>query len=158
MSNEILDKLKQAVDRVIRNIINYKIIEGLRVSIDGKFSPNNLQLIYNNVPSNHESIEDWCKTIFHQKKFAIIQNGCQHLDLELKKNIAILFAPLIENFGIPPQGLEVTLFFGNYGYTPLGFHRDPEGNKVTHLHLGPGRKDIYTIPPSIIYKPTPLNR
>ena len=54
-----------------------------------------------------------------------------------------MIEPLCDLIGIPPLGYEITTFIGNYGWTPLGIHKDVRGENVIHFHLGPGRKQMY---------------
>lgn len=147
LSDSDIQKLTNCVRNIIKNVCDpsLNIKNGFRVSIEGEIEGSHRNLFYGNGPLDDEDLIAWCSRIFNSKKFGVILNSVHNYDPELKAEISEKFAPLLELYGVPPQGLEITLFFGNYGYTPLGFHVDPVGHKVTHLHLGPGRKEMFLI-------------
>lgn len=97
-----------------------------------------------NPPLPGETITQWGKRIFGDRKFGIIMNDGQLYSAEMNKRIARKIQPLLELIGMPLTGVSTTYFVGNYGYTPLGIHQDRRGEDVFHFHLGPGPKVMYT--------------
>jgi hypothetical protein len=145
LSQQDIGNLMNGVYNIVKDVSDRKIPDGFRVSIDGVINNTNRDYFYNNPPSTGEDLSNWCSRVFGEKKYGVILNSCQNYDIGSKSDIYRKFKYLLEDFGIPPNGIEITLFFGNYGYTPLGFHLDPPGHKVTHLHLGPSPKQMYLI-------------
>jgi len=143
ISQEDLEFFKQCVLRVIKDVSDRKVPNGFRLSIEGAIKDDNRDFFFNNPPTENEDILKWCSRVFGDKKFGVILNSIQNYDRSLKADIFRKFRPLLEEYGVPGNGIEITLFFGNYGYTPLGFHLDPKGHKVTHLHVGPGKKKMF---------------
>jgi hypothetical protein len=97
-----------------------------------------------NPPLPGESIAQWGKRIFGDRKFGIIMNDGQLYSAEMNQQIARKIQPLLDLIGMPLTGVSTTYFVGNYGYTPLGIHQDRIGEDVFHFHLGPGPKVMYT--------------
>lgn len=118
---------------------------GYRVYIEGKqLTTHEMSLVYDNPPYNDEELEDWVARVFGDKKFGMILNLGEKFNAELSKNIAIKTAPYLEKIGFPVEGINFSIFIGNYDKTPLGIHKDPPGQDVMHFHLGPGNKVMYT--------------
>lgn len=118
---------------------------GYRVYVDGKLLDNTgMTLVYDAPPYDNEELEDWVKRVFGEKKFGIILNLGEKFNLELSKNIALKTQPYLEKVGFPREGINFSIFIGNYDKTPLGIHKDPPGQDVMHFHLGPGDKTMYT--------------
>lgn len=118
---------------------------GYRVYIDGKLLDNiGMNLIYDAPPYDHEEVENWVERVFGEKKFGMILNLGEKFNLDLSKNIAIKTQPYLEKVGFPREGINFSIFIGNYDKTPLGIHKDPPGQDVMHFHLGPGDKTMYT--------------
>jgi len=116
----------------------------MRIYLEGKEQPDSYyEELALSPPAEDESMVDYSERTF-DKKFAIIFNyGEKHSDL-ISEHIRNCVSPLIELVGLPPLGLEITIFIGNYGWTPLGIHKDQQGENVLHFHLGPGGKKMYT--------------
>jgi len=94
------------------------------------------------LPTENENITTYTNRVFDKKFGIIINGGEKHSDL-ISNNIINAIQPLLELKGLPPLGLEITIFIGNYGWTPLGIHQDHRGENVIHFHLGPGNKKMY---------------
>ena len=103
-----------------------------------------MNLIYDAPPYDHEEVENWVERVFGEKKFGMILNLGEKFNLDLSKNIAIKTQPYLEKVGFPREGINFSIFIGNYDKTPLGIHKDPPGQDVMHFHLGPGDKTMYT--------------
>jgi hypothetical protein len=118
---------------------------GYRVYIDGKVQTDSeMGKIYDNSPKEGESLEDWVKRAFGDNKFGMIINEGEKFHRKLSQLMAVKAAPLLEKIGFPQEGVNFSLFIGNYGWTPLGIHKDSAGESVIHFHLGPGPKTMYT--------------
>lgn len=141
-----IDFLNNETKNVVRQIClkgtnNY----GFRIYIDNKEQDNYYtEKFFKNPPLENEDIVQFSNRVFPNQKFGIILNRCEKFSEQLTKKISVLINPLIEQVGIPLTGLDITMFIGNYGWTPLGIHQDHRGENVIHLHLGPGPKDMYT--------------
>ena len=145
VSKSLQKRLCQGVRQMLISRINrLDINEGFRLYIDGKELSDSevIKLIKKNKIKNTEKLESYCERVFG-KKFGIITNyGEKHSEI-LAENILKTIQPLFGIIGIPPWGIELTTFIGNYGWTPLGIHTDNRGENVLHYHLGPGNKQMY---------------
>ena len=83
--------------------------------------------------------------MFDNEQFGMIVNDCEKYSDRMNEKIFTLFSPLLEQIGYPTLGIDFTYFIGNYGYTPIGYHIDPPGDSVIHLHLGPGPKKMFLL-------------
>lgn len=140
----MLDELNSGIMEVLKNRLTMKDINsGFRVYIEGLEQDddylNNLCLT---PPNDDEDLTTYTSRIFDKKFGFIINSGEKHSDL-ISSNIINAVKPLIELKGLPPLGIEITIFIGNYGWTPLGIHQDHRGENVIHFHLGPGDKKMY---------------
>lgn len=138
--------LKKYVLQIIKDLaISRTNKYGYRVYIEGILLDNfEMHAIYDKPPLADEGIEEWSKRVFGDKKFGMIINKGEKFHVELSKNIALKTATLFEHIGFPREGINFTLFIGNYDKTPLGIHQDKKGENVIHFHLGPGNKTMYT--------------
>lgn len=75
------------------------------------------------------------------ERFAFIINELQDWSPDLTTAAASLLSGMFDLRGIPPWGLEMILFAGNYAGTPFGVHRGFEHAFL--CHLGPANKDFY---------------
>ena len=144
-SEALTQTLNEGVREMLKSRINrLDITNGFRLYIEGKeLSDSEIRnMIKGNKLSDNESIEAYCKRVFGDN-FGIITNyGEKHSEI-LAEQILKTIQPLFDIVGIPPWGLELTTFIGNYGWTPLGIHTDNRGENVLHYHLGPGEKAMY---------------
>jgi hypothetical protein len=95
-------------------------------------------------PTPDETIQAWCSRVFRDLPYAIIVNKAEGWSRELANAIHGLFLPL-QAVLLGEFELEITLFIGNYGYTPFGFHVDDGDTSVIHLHFGPSSKTMYVL-------------
>lgn len=134
---------------------------GFRVFLEGVLlTPEQMLRFYDDAPMEREQLSDWVARIFCGKKFGIIINGGEKFVEPLSQEIAIMLAPLFRITGFPREGINYSIFIGNYDKTPIGIHQDKRGESVMHFHLGPAEKTMYlwgedkynelakTIPPS----------
>lgn len=118
---------------------------GYRVYVGGKqLDGNGMNNIYDHPPLDHETLEQWSERVFKDEKFGIILNLGEKFNLELSKDIALKAEPYLAKTGFPREGINFSIFIGNYDKTPLGIHKDPPGQDVMHFHLGPNGKTMYT--------------
>lgn len=117
---------------------------GFRVYVEGKLqSADEMDVIYDSPPLVSESLKDWVVRVFHGRPFGIIINTGEKFDAALSTSIARKILPLFQIVGMPRDGVNFTIFIGDYDKTPLGIHQDKRGENVMHFHLGPGRKKMY---------------
>ena len=144
ISSEMLNELNLGIMEVLSNRLSMKDINnGFRIYIEGKEQDDDyLKKICETPPLNSDNIKSYTDKIFDKKFGFIINSGERHSDY-ISHNILKAVKPLIDLKGIPPLGIEITIFIGNYGWTPLGIHQDHRGENVIHFHLGPGGKKMY---------------
>jgi hypothetical protein len=131
---------------ILKELAKLRTIKfGFRAYVDGKIlSLDEMNYIYDSPPLENEDLETWSQRVFGEKKFGMIINLGEKFNLQLSKIIAQKIEHLFEKVGFPRDGVNFTLFIGNYDKTPLGIHKDPTGQNVIHFHLGPGGKTMYT--------------
>jgi len=141
---DVLNQLNIGVMEVLKNRLTMKDINnGFRVYIESVEQEDDyLNKLCLTPPQEDENITTYTNRIFDKKFGIIINGGEKHSDL-ISNNIINAIQPLLELKGLPPLGFEITIFIGNYGWTPLGIHQDHRGENVIHFHLGPGNKKMY---------------
>lgn len=147
MSIEFMESLNSAVMVGLRNRILAKDENGLRIYFPEKDVKKEddafFKIFFESPPLDNENIVDYCNRVF-KEKFGLILNfyerHSEYIAIEIRK----IIEPFIEKIGIPATGFDITVFIGNYGWTPLGIHQDHIGENVMHMHLGPGSKKMYT--------------
>ena len=118
-----------------------RAISGLfRVYIDGMLSPKYENEVLYTKPLPDEGFEAYVSRATGGHKFGIVVNGAEQWSDPLARLAARVFAPVIEAQGEERSTVEVTLFIGNYGYTPFGIHIDDPYTAVVHFHAGPTTK------------------
>ncbi|MDO6518590.1 hypothetical protein [Zobellia uliginosa] len=146
LSESLQENLYKGVKEMLQSRINrLDISNGFRLYQKGEEIGDSKvrKLIRENKLESQESIESYCKRIFGENYGIITNYGERHSDI-LAENVLEAIQPLFDIIGIPPWGVELTTFIGNYGWTPLGIHTDQRGENVLHFHLGPGKKTMYT--------------
>jgi hypothetical protein len=140
----LVNELNKGIIEVLNNRYKLKHLgEGIRVYIEGKEQNNNFLLdLSKNPPLENEDVITYLNRTFDKKFGIIINSGEKHSDI-INHKILQAIQPLIDNIGYPATGVEITIFIGNYGWTPLGIHQDHRGENVLHFHLGPGKKTMY---------------
>lgn len=116
----------------------------MRTYVSGGLHPEFEDRLLTLPPATSESIQAWCGRVFRNQPFAIIVNKAEGWSRELADAIHGLMFPFQNAF--PGEfELEITLFIGNYGYTPFGFHVDDDDTSVIHFHSGPSSKTMYVL-------------
>jgi len=148
---DCLEKVETALFRnyvleILRTLAKLRTTKhGFRVYIDGlKLAENEMSKVYDFPPEEGETLEEWTVRVFGEKKFGMIINLGEKLNVDLANEVAKKMLPLFHKIGFPREGVNFTIFIGNYDKTPLGIHQDPAGQSVTHFHLGPADKTMYT--------------
>lgn len=146
ISEELIKKLKDAVVDGLINRFKTKDLDGFRLYFPsqgkGKENADFIDELYKNPPFENEEIIEYCDRVF-KEKFGLIVNFLEKHSNFISKELRLIAEPLLEIIGIPATGVDVTVFIGNYGWTPLGIHQDHKGENVLHFHLGPGEKTMY---------------
>lgn len=145
ISSDDVDLLSGEILHVISELCRLRTNKyGYRVYVDDKMVKDDyLNYIFDHPPLPNEDVVEYAERVFKDKNFGMIINGCEKFSDPLSKKLLELISPLLESVGIPMVGLSVHTFVGNYGYTPLGIHKDNPGENVIHFHLGPGGKVMY---------------
>lgn len=150
MDNEFVDELKQEIVKALicRFKQNNRVGFRLYFPDEGKGVVNRqfLDQLYDNPPKEDEEITQYCERMF-KKPFGLIINTVEKHNENLGIKLREIVTPLLEKRGLPVCGMHITVFIGNYGWTPLGIHQDDKGANVIHFHLGPGNKTMYTWEP-----------
>lgn len=144
-SKEDNDLLFKGVTEALYTRIKEKLVQdGFRIwKDDEQLSDIELKsFCEKNKPTEGEDLISYCNRVF-DTKFGVILNNNESFSEKLATRISEFVAPLCDLVGIPPLGYEITVFIGDYGWTPLGIHKDHRGENVFHFHLGPGRKQMY---------------
>lgn len=120
-----------------------RAISGLfRVYIDGMLSPQYENEVLYTEPLPGEGFEAYVSRATGGRKFGIVVNGAEQWSDTLARLAARVFAPVVEAQGAARSTVEVTLFIGNYGFTPFGIHIDDPYTSVVHFHAGPTTKEM----------------
>jgi hypothetical protein len=140
-----IEDLKKEVLNTLKTVCDLRTDEyGFRIYTDGDLiSSREMKAFYKKAPKQEEDIAQWFNRAFKKGNSGIILNSAEVLNPVLAKKIALKIMPLLKNNGMPLLGYNMTLFIGDYGFTPLGIHKDPPGESVMHFHLGPEKKVIY---------------
>lgn len=147
LNSEMLNTLNQEIVNALISRFQRKDRSGFRLYFpdEGKGIVNKqfLDELYDTPPNHEEKITDYCNRVFN-KPFGLIVNSVEKHNESLAIKLRKLVCPLLEIRGMPVCGMHITVFIGNYGWTPLGIHQDNKGANVIHFHLGPGNKTMYT--------------
>jgi hypothetical protein len=131
------------VMKVMECVCNKDIYTQFRVWIGSQESKTYHEKVKSTTPLFNENITAWSERVFGDQKFGMIINNIEAFSPELNKKILHVLDPVIQTTKIPSGGFDMALFVGNYGWTPIGIHKDLNGGKVIHFHFGPGPKTIY---------------
>lgn len=114
-----------------------------RVWIDNQLNEEYFQKVLDTPVEENDTLESWSYRIFGDKKFGMIITHVETSSTTLCKKLLDKLELIIDQTQIPSGGFDIALFVGNYGWTPLGVHKDLNGGRVIHFHLGPGKKVMY---------------
>ncbi|EGU57562.1 hypothetical protein VINI7043_07100 [Vibrio nigripulchritudo ATCC 27043] len=126
------------------------------------YSEGNTALFDNEIRTcsvdSYSSLEEWGSSIFKGNKYGVVFNRCEKWNDELTCKIATVIKDIYKNVILDDVKFEITLFIGNYGWTPFGVHIDDKNSSVIHFHLGPGSKKMFTWKQDNFIKLTGSNR
>jgi len=117
---------------------------GLKTYINNELRNDLIEKMAANPPDLEDSFEDWSQRIFGDQKFGVILIGLEQYSNSFAEKAAAIVRPLLENVGLPLDGLSFLFFMGNYGFTPFGIHKESTGEDGILFHLGPENKEFYT--------------
>lgn len=140
-----INSYRDAVASIISRVAELRSTQyGFRVYLDGhQINGAEMEAIYDDPPLSGESLLAWVHRVFSEKSFGIIINSGEKFSSDFSKDIATIMAPLFERIGFPRDGIQFSIFVGNYDKTPLGIHQDYRGENVLHFHVGPGDKTMH---------------
>jgi hypothetical protein len=100
----------------------------------------------------NEDLASWMRRTSGAQRFSLIVNNAETTHPDLASTLGSLLQSLFSSIGIPIGGAEQVAFIGNYSGTAFGVHEGFEDALL--VHLGPGTKDFYCWPRSIIEEHT----
>jgi hypothetical protein len=145
-SGDEKDHIRSKITDVLRRLFHQTARrKSFAFFLDGKEIPDQIakDFLYENRIREGEDLEAWAARLFAERKFMIIVNHTEKISEDLSILVARYFQPLIATHGLPLNGIEIDIIIGDYGFTPLGIHRDGEGENLFHFHLGPNDKIMY---------------
>ncbi len=143
-SSSQVDYIRTLVENIIKKVTKNKDRQNfLRIWSDGKYEKNPSSFFAKHSIQIDETIHDWKIRSFQNKEFGLFLNYAETHCEELSSFLSQCIQPYSEQYGIPTNGISSTIILGDYGWTPLGVHRDRLAEYIVHFHLGPGDKDIY---------------
>ena len=140
--NDDVVELRESIFEMFQNLKYEKELLAWRVWCDGEMSTDLEKVIVDDAMKDEDDFLPWCKRIFGHKTFGIILNDGQRYSKKTRDLVSKYLEPLIAEKP-PLGGINFSIFMGNYGWTPIGIHKDHVGSFVMHLHLGPGKKQMF---------------
>ncbi|SHI84368.1 hypothetical protein [Aquimarina spongiae] len=131
------------LDKTLDVFKSYDESAVFRVWVNGEKRDDLKDTLMENPPLEDDTLESWTNRFFGKQKFGIIFNHSECWNKDFNVEIYEKLKPLLEKVGYPMMGMDITIFIGNYGWTPLGIHMDYVGESVIHLHLGSAKKEMY---------------
>jgi len=123
----------------------------VRVYVDGAPSAEHRSYFFAEPVLADEDFSSWLKRSIGAERFGVVINGVERWSDELARKALGLFGEVFAAWGTPACSLELTLFAGNYGYTPFGIHLDDPFTNTVHFQLGPGAKRMVLFSPEIFH-------
>lgn len=139
-SDKTSDALLESTLSIFKDFDNSALF---RIWVNGEKREDLHDVVMKNPPLEGDTLETWTNRIFGKQKFGIIFNEGERWSKEFNIDLYEKVKPLLEQLGYPMMGMDVTVFVGNYGWTPLGIHMDYLGESVLHFHMGPAQKNMY---------------
>lgn len=132
-------------DPVIRDEEIGEVLRGrpplMNVFAEGGESPALLSRVTERPPRPGEGMEAWTQGTFGSAPFGIVLANAEAVCEPLARRFASLLAPMVSANGLRYSGISISLFIGNYGFTPFGIHHDKDMH-LLHAHVA-GRKEMY---------------
>ncbi|WP_435263282.1 RNA methylase [Tenacibaculum sp. nBUS_03] len=145
VSTNDIAEIKLLLIKVLRDFLAKEDLQvGLKTYINNVLRNDLIEKMAANPPSLEHSFKDWSQQIFGDQKFGMILIGLEEYSNSFAEKMATIVRPLLENAGLPLDGLSFLFFMGNYGFTPFGIHKESTGEDGILFHLGPENKEFYT--------------
>ena len=145
VSNKDIVEIKLLLIDVLKGFLAKEDIHvGLKTYINNELRNDYIKKMVANPPHLEHSLGDWSQQIFGDQKFGMILMGLEEYSNSFAEKAATIVRPLLENAGLPINGLSFLFFMGNYGFTPFGIHKEATGDDGILFHLGPENKQFYT--------------
>jgi hypothetical protein len=142
---ENCEQIKESIkDAFLYFLENGELHKGIKVYIDGVLKSGMAEKMSLSKPSSEESLEQWAKRFFGEKRFGLIFNSLESYNNQLPAQMVSQIKPLLDTAGLPLGGISFLFFMGNYGFTPFGIHKEAIGEDGFLFHLGPASKTFYT--------------
>lgn len=139
-------------DEIVRRGTSGRLAVDFRIYVEGLRSFPLEARLSTSRPDRTMSVEAWLKSIFGDDKVCIVLNHAEGLSEALAAFTARTFLPITNGIGYDRAKMDVTLFMGNYGYTPFGIHIDDDYSSIVHFHVGPGTKTMTLIDEDVFLK------
>ncbi|MAN27538.1 MULTISPECIES: RNA methylase [Mesonia] len=145
LSTKDVIEIKLLLIKVLRDFFTKENLHiGMKTYINNELRNDFIEKMAANPPNLEHSLEDWSQQIFDDQKFGMILIGLEEYSNSFSEKAATIVRPLLENAGLPLDGLSFLFFMGNYGFTPFGIHKESTGEDGILFHLGPEMKEFYT--------------
>jgi len=145
VSTKDIVEIKLLLIKVLRGFLAKEDLHvGLKIYINNELRNDLIEKMAANPPGLEHSFKDWSQQIFGDQKFGVILIGLEEYSNSFAEKVANIVRPLLENTGLPLDGLSFLFFMGNYGFTPFGVHKESTGEDGILFHLGPENKEFYT--------------
>lgn len=108
--------------------------------IDPKYKA--VTFLQDNLPKEGEEFTDWLIRLFGERKFGIIINRVEKWSDSFLECTLPIIDELSKTFPYHSYSYELTLFIGNYAFTPFGVHRDGANERTLHFNLGPDDREM----------------
>ena len=137
--------IEQRLKRILHAFLSQEELhQGIKVYVDQQLNNKVVRQMASQKPTEDESLEEWCSSIFQEKKFGVVFNSLESYDNQLVERMCDIIQPLLQKAGMPLGGLSFLFFMGNYGFTPFGIHKEAKGEEGFLFHMGPSNKTFYT--------------
>jgi len=139
---------ENVVDSVLHDMVKEKYSKRrLRIYLDDT-RRNDIakKFLDSEIPAEFKPFQ-WMQKVANSGELAFVINDFQDWTDPFSREIVNFLNGFYNCFGIPPGGVELIVFGGNYTGTPFGVHRGFEHAFL--LHLGPGPKEFLVWSPEL---------
>lgn len=138
-SENIVINLFRQINKYSNNIQQ----EPIRVYVDGNLNLSAYSDIIKSSPHKNEDVNTWLSRVINSKRYGLVINGIEKWSAEIQDIAFKLVQQIRQSLGEDNTNITISLFIGNYGFTPFGIHLDDPYSSTIHLHLGPAAKAMY---------------
>lgn len=115
----------------------------IRLYLDGQPRQPKQYLSKSTLPENETTTQEWANKHFPDQTFGLVFEKVEHWSDEFVIAMAKVTQSYSNQLSPEDSSFNLTLFAGNYGFTPFGAHIDKhEYLKALHFQLGPGTKTM----------------